>query len=190
MKKSNMLSLVVVLTVGLFALWGCPKKSEMSSAPVEPSRAETASEVKPAVAEERAAPIEPDPLSKPEEKERAAAEGLKSVYFDYDEAAIRAEAKPVIEAHAAWLRANPKAMIRIEGNCDERGTKEYNLALGQRRAANVRKYLSALGIAEGRIALVSFGKEKPLCTQQTEECMQKNRRGDLIVTEASVNAAN
>jgi peptidoglycan-associated lipoprotein len=185
MKKSNMFSLMIVLTVGVFALWGCPKKSEVSSAPAEPSRAEMTSEMKPATAEERA-----DPVSRPEEKVRTSTEGLKSVYFDYDEAAIRAEAKPVIEANAASLRANPKALIRIEGNCDERGTKEYNLALGQRRAANIGKYLAALGIAEGRIALVSFGKEKPVCTQQTEECMQKNRRGDLIVTEASASAAN
>ena len=135
-------------------------------------------------------PVQQEPVSKPEEKERAAAEGLKPVYFNFDEAAIRAEARPVVQADAAWLRANPKAVIRIEGNCDERGTKEYNLALGQRRAANIRKYLTTLGIAEGRIALLSLGKEKPLCTQQTEECMQKNRRGDLVVAEPRVSAAH
>lgn len=196
MKKSKRLSLAVVLIVGLVALWGCPKKSEMNTVS-EPSRTETAAEMQTPAIEERSARVEPEPEYKPEEpkynaesggeKARAAAEGLKPVYFDFDEAALRVDARAVIEANAAWLRANPQAKITIEGNCDERGTKEYNVALGQRRAANIRKYLAGLGIAQGRITLLSFGKEKPVCTQHTEQCMQKNRRGDFVVTEARVN---
>lgn len=196
MKRSRWLSLAVVLTVALIALWGCPKKSQMSTVS-EPSRNETVAEMQPPAIEERAARVEPEPEYKPEEpkygaesggeKARAAAEGLKPVYFDFDEAAIRVDARAVIEANAAWLRANPQAKITIEGNCDERGTKEYNLALGQRRAANIRKYLAGLGIAQGRISLLSFGKEKPACLQHTEQCMQKNRRGDFVVTAARVN---
>jgi peptidoglycan-associated lipoprotein len=123
-----------------------------------------------------------------EKKERAAAEGLKTIYFDFNQSAIRDDVKAVLEANAAWLTANPGANIRIEGNCDERGSKEYNLALGQRRAANARKYLTDLGIAESRISLISYGKEKPLCTQETEECMQKNRRGDFVVSESLLSA--
>jgi peptidoglycan-associated lipoprotein len=194
MMRSKRLSFAVVLVAGLVMLWGCPKKSEMSTVS-EPSRAETTAETQPPAIEERAA-VEPEPVYRPEEpkysaeaggeKARPAAEGLKPVYFDFDEAAIRADARAVIEANAAWLRANPKAAITIEGNCDERGTKEYNLALGQRRAANIKKYLAGLGIAQGRISLLSFGKEKPLCTQHTEGCMQKNRRGDFVVAEARV----
>jgi peptidoglycan-associated lipoprotein len=195
MQKSKRLSLAVVLLAVLVALWGCPKKSEMSTVS-EPSRTETTSEMQPPAMEERAARVEPEPAYKPEEpkydtesgeKARPAAEGLKPVFFNFDEAAIRADARAVIEANAAWLRANPKVKITIEGNCDERGTKEYNLALGQRRAANIRKYLAGMGIAEGRVSMLSFGKEKPLCTQHTEECMQKNRRGDFVASDARVN---
>jgi peptidoglycan-associated lipoprotein len=94
----------------------------------------------------------------------------------------------VLEANADWLKTNPEAKVRIEGNCDERGSKEYNIALGQRRAANVKKYLTDLGITAGRISLLSYGKEKPVCTQEIEECMQKNRRGDVIVSESMLSA--
>jgi peptidoglycan-associated lipoprotein len=73
--------------------------------------------------------------------------------------------------------------VRIEGNCDERGTIEYNQALGQRRAAAAKKYLTDMGISAKRISLISYGKEKPVCSQSTEDCWQKNRRGDLIAAE-------
>ena len=83
-------------------------------------------------------------------------------------------------ANAEWLKANPKVKIRIEGNWDERGTKEYNQARGQRRASSAKKYLTDLGIAARRISPISYGKEKPICTEQNEECWQKNRRDDLV----------
>jgi peptidoglycan-associated lipoprotein len=86
-----------------------------------------------------------------------------------------------MNANAEWLKANPKVKIRIEGNCDERGTAEYNQALGQRRAASARKYLTDLGISAGRISLISYGKEKPLCSDRVEGCWQKNRRDDFVV---------
>ena len=85
-----------------------------------------------------------------------------------------------MKANAGWLKANPNVKVRIEGNCDERGTIEYNQALGQRRAAAAKKYLTDLGIASSRISLISYGKEKPVCSEQTEECWQKNRRDDLV----------
>jgi peptidoglycan-associated lipoprotein len=86
-----------------------------------------------------------------------------------------------MKANADWLKAHPAEKIRIEGNCDERGTKEYNVALGQRRATTAKKYLMDLGIASNRISLLSYGKEKPVCTTGTEECWQKNRRDDFAV---------
>jgi peptidoglycan-associated lipoprotein len=196
MTKSKMLSLAVVLTAALFSFWGCPKKSEISTVHVPPeagTQAEAAPEYKPVEAEVRSTPADQEraPLSemKPD-TERSVAEGLKPIYFDFDQAAIRDREKAVLEANAAWLKANPKAKIRIEGNCDERGTKEYNIALGQRRAVNTKKYLSRLGIAESRVSLISYGKEQPVCAQHTEECMQKNRRGDFAVTGPVLGAAH
>jgi peptidoglycan-associated lipoprotein len=82
--------------------------------------------------------------------------------------------------NAEWLKANANVKIRLEGNCDERGTREYNQALGQRRAASARKFLMDLGISGRRIALVSYGKEKPVCTESSETCWQQNRRDDFV----------
>jgi len=85
-----------------------------------------------------------------------------------------------MKANAEWLKANPDAKVRIEGNCDERGTIEYNQALGQRRASAAKKYLVNLGIKSSRISLISYGKEKPSCMDGTESCWQENRRDDFV----------
>ena len=107
-------------------------------------------------------------------------QGLQPVHFDFDKSFIRDDAKAVMKANADWLMANPKVKVRIEGNCDERGTIEYNQALGQRRARSAKEYLTDLGIPAGRVSLVSYGKEKPVCTESNEECRQKNRRDDFV----------
>ena len=175
MKSLKTLCFMAVLAVGLFSLWGCPKKAEVTAAPEE--QKETA----PAVQEEQKAQ-QPEAVvteeAKPERAPEAA--GLQPIYFDFDRSFIRDDAKSVMTANAEWLKANPNVKIRIEGNCDERGTKEYNQALGQRRASSAKKYLTDLGIAAKRISLISYGKEKPNCTEQNEECWQKNRRDDLV----------
>ena len=111
---------------------------------------------------------------------RLRAAGLQPIYFDFDKSFVRDDARAVMKANAEWLKANPKSKVKIEGNCDERGTKEYNQALGQRRAASAKKYLTDLGIAAGRISLISYGKEKPICTESNEGCWQKNRRDSLV----------
>jgi peptidoglycan-associated lipoprotein len=108
------------------------------------------------------------------------AEGLKPVYFDFDRSFIRDDARAVMKTNAEWLKGNPNAKIRIEGNCDERGTKEYNQALGQRRAISAKKYLTDMGISAHRISLISYGKEKPICTEDNETCWQKNRRDEFV----------
>jgi peptidoglycan-associated lipoprotein len=105
---------------------------------------------------------------------------LQAVYFDFDRSFIRDDAKSAMLANAEWLKANPTVKVRIEGNCDERGTKEYNQALGQRRASSAKKYLTDMGVSAKRILLISFGKEKPVCNESTESCWQKNRRDDFI----------
>jgi peptidoglycan-associated lipoprotein len=162
------------MLVSLLALWGCPKKAEVTATP------EAQKEAAPAAKEEQK-PEEAKPEVKEEAKELAAAAvtGLQPIYFDFDKSFIRDDARSVMKANAEWLKANPKVKIKIEGNCDERGTKEYNQALGQRRATSAKKYLTDLGIAARRISLISYGKEKPICAEQNEECWQKNRRDDF-----------
>jgi OOP family OmpA-OmpF porin len=106
---------------------------------------------------------------------------LDAVYFDFDKYNIKPEVKDVLRKNADWLRTNQEYNIRIEGNCDERGTTEYNMALGERRADSAAKFLMSLGIAKERIYVVSFGEEKPICMEQNEECWSKNRRDDFVV---------
>jgi peptidoglycan-associated lipoprotein len=109
------------------------------------------------------------------------AEGLKPVYFDFDKSFIRDDAKAALKENAEWLNVNPKAKIRIEGNCDERGTIEYNQALGQRRAVSAKQYLITLGVSGNRVSLISYGKEKSSCNEHDETCWQTNRKDDFVV---------
>jgi peptidoglycan-associated lipoprotein len=104
----------------------------------------------------------------------------RSVYFDYDSDAIRAEFVPVVEAHAQFLKQYKGAKMLIQGNADERGSREYNIGLGQRRADAVRKRLVLLGATDAQIESVSLGEEKPACVDHGEDCWSKNRRGDLL----------
>jgi peptidoglycan-associated lipoprotein len=182
MRKSTLLSAAVVLAACVFAFWGCPKRTETASVP-EARTAEKpgADDEASARAREREAAARKEQEER-EARERAAAQarGLRPVFFDFDQSHIRRDARDVLKANAEWLKANPKASIRIEGNCDERGTIEYNQALGQRRALSAKKYLADLGIAPGRIALLSYGKERPVCTESAESCWQENRRADFV----------
>ena len=104
----------------------------------------------------------------------------RSVYFDYDQYVVKDEFKPLIEAHAKFLANNPKMKMLIQGNADERGSREYNLALGQKRAEAIKKALLLLGAREDQVESVSLGEEKPVCTESTEDCWAKNRRGDML----------
>jgi peptidoglycan-associated lipoprotein len=106
---------------------------------------------------------------------------LKEVFFAFDRYALSEQARAALRENAAWLKANPAAKIEIEGHCDERGTTEYNLALGAKRAAAARDYLLSLGVDVGRISSTSFGEELPACREPSEDCYQKNRR-DRFVT--------
>lgn len=122
----------------------------------------------------------------PEEEVLATAEGRTSagllpVYFDFDKYNMRSGQTSRLDQNAKWLKKNPTAKIRIEGNCDERGSNEYNLALGERRANSAQEYLTNLGIAPERIETLSYGEERPLCFEHDEECWTKNRRADFIM---------
>jgi len=105
---------------------------------------------------------------------------VRDAYFDYDSAEIRADAQVALRKTAGFLKNYPQGRVTIEGHCDERGSTEYNLALGDRRANAVKQYLVNLGVSGDRLNTVSFGKEKPFCMQSSEECYAQNRRGHFV----------
>jgi peptidoglycan-associated lipoprotein len=106
---------------------------------------------------------------------------VRDAFFDYDSAAIRPDARTALQRDADFLKGYPNARFTVEGHCDERGSTEYNLALGQRRANAVRDYLVSLGIPGDHISTTSWGKEKPFCTESSEACWQQNRRGHFTL---------
>jgi peptidoglycan-associated lipoprotein len=106
---------------------------------------------------------------------------IKDVFFDFDADAIRADMRDVLDANAAWLKKYPTVRIRVEGHCDERGTAQYNMALGERRASQVKNFLVQLGIEESRIENISLGEEKPFATGSSEDAWSQNRRGHFLV---------
>lgn len=107
---------------------------------------------------------------------------LKDVLFDFDKSDIRADARDLLKANADWIKAHPNAKIQIEGHCDERGTNEYNLALGERRANAVKKYIASLGVEADRLYTISYGEELPIDPGHTEDAWAKNRRAHFLVT--------
>jgi peptidoglycan-associated lipoprotein len=106
---------------------------------------------------------------------------LKDVHFGYDASDLDGEGQSITAQNAAWLKANPNAKVELEGHCDDRGTIEYNLALGSRRAKAAKDYLVTSGIDASRISTISYGKELPLCHEQTESCYARNRRVHFVV---------
>lgn len=104
----------------------------------------------------------------------------RSIYYDFDRYDLTSDSRALIEAHARYLRENPNVKVRIEGNADERGSTEYNLALGQQRSTGVQKVMTLLGVPEGRIEAVSFGKEKPKAGGHDETSWSENRRSDIV----------
>ena len=136
------------------------------------------------------APQPQEPAEKPKAEEQAqrprnedyvTVPQLKSLYFDFDKAVLRPDAVDTLSNNVTWLKENADTFVLIEGNADERGTAEYNLALGDRRAKSALDYLEANGIAKDRMSTVSYGKERPACTDATEECRAQNRRSDFRV---------
>jgi peptidoglycan-associated lipoprotein len=111
------------------------------------------------------------------------ANDLKPIYFEYDKADIKSDQVSVLQANASLLKMNPNARVTVEGHCDERGSEEYNLALGDRRANAVKEFLLAQGIPANRIMTVSYGEERPVCREETEECFAKNRRAAFTLNQ-------
>ena len=115
--------------------------------------------------------------------EAASLKDLSRIYFDFDRAELSSEAREILGKVAAQLKASPKKALTIEGNCDDRGTNEYNLALGQQRADAAARYLQTLGIDRKRIKTISYGEERPVCSEATEACWHKNRNATFVYSD-------
>jgi peptidoglycan-associated lipoprotein len=118
--------------------------------------------------------------TEPQSKEQVAS-GLEKIYFDFDSSALSEDARKALTGNAGYLRTSAAAKLRIEGNCDERGSAEYNIALGEKRAEAAKKYLVTMGIPEDRLATISYGKEKPADQGHDESAWAKNRRDDFTI---------
>ncbi len=168
--------LLSVLLTGLLAACASQEAKEQPKATVEekaPAPAAPAPTPQTAVATPE--PVAVDPLHDPNN-----ILSKRSVYYDFDSAVIKDEFRSLVEAHSGYLSDHRNAQVTVEGNCDERGSREYNLALGQRRADGVKKAMTVLGASSGRIQTVSFGKEKPKATGHDESSWSQNRRSDIV----------
>jgi peptidoglycan-associated lipoprotein len=182
-------SLLFVLTLALLVT-GCPKRPVVpqvaAPAPVAPPPAPAPAPPPPPAPAPAPAPTPPPAAAAPAPApaptppppppaDFAADANLKDVYFDFDKSDIRTGDAKTLDAAATYLKSNPGLLVLVEGHCDERGTAEYNVALGERRAKAAVNYLVAQGIDAGRFSVVSYGEERPVCTEKNEACWSKNR---------------
>ncbi len=175
--------LSVLMFFSFLVLTGCPPPATTKpETPSAPAQATSTSKEKPATAAKPKAPA--SSLEAVREGKAPAAGPLKDIYFEFDRYDLNADARATLKANAGWLKANPSARVEIEGHCDERGTNEYNLALGAKRAQAAMDYLITLGIAKERISTKSYGEELPVCKEQNEGCWQKNRHDRFVVIPA------
>jgi peptidoglycan-associated lipoprotein len=191
----TMTALLPIISLTLL-LAGCPKRPAMTAAtappPVPPPAAAPPTPtapptpapppVTPAPAAPPTAAPAPAPAPAPP-KEYRANEALKQIFFAFDKSDLRPEAARTLQASADYLKANPNQLVLIEGHCDERGTSEYNLALGERRAKAAMNFLVSNGIEASRITTISYGKERPVCTEKNEACWSRNRNDTFLTKE-------
>ena len=178
-----------LLLAGLI-ISGCAKRpatTAATSAPAPAPRAAAPATAAPAPAapapgpSAAPAPATAAPTTRPSPKEFTESAALKDVFFEFDKYDIRPEDTKTLDANATWLKSNADNLVLIEGHCDERGTNEYNLALGERRAKSAMNYLVSQGVQANRITIISYGKERPVCNEQNESCWSKNRRAHFLV---------
>ncbi|OGL25420.1 MAG: peptidoglycan-associated lipoprotein [Candidatus Rokubacteria bacterium RIFCSPLOWO2_12_FULL_73_47] len=189
---------IVVMSLLLFGvvLAGCAKRpaTTQASAPAPtapPPAATTPAQPSAPPAPSMAAPTRPAPApapaaaptttARPSPKEFTAIADLKDIHFDFDKYDIRPGDAKVLDANAAWLKSHGDYLVLVEGHCDERGTNEYNLALGERRAKSTMNYLVSQGVQASRITIISYGEERPQCAEKNEGCWSKNRRSHFLV---------
>ncbi len=195
--RSSMRLLVAAgLLIGSLALYGCPKRPEVVQAPPAPAGPAATAPAAPApsTAQPRApevqvtppsgAQVQPAPAAPAPSQQAGAAPAaspLKDVFYDFDKSNIRDDQKAALNDDVAWLKGNANAKVLIEGHCDERGTAEYNLALGERRAKSAKDYLIAAGIPADRISTISYGKERPFVLGHDESAWKWNRRAHFVL---------
>jgi peptidoglycan-associated lipoprotein len=197
-RRGSLFLVAPLLILALF-LVGCPKRpatmAASAPAPAPPSAAITTPTTPPPTTEPPTTPPttavpttpttpttppSPTPTQPPRASEFTANPNLNDIFFDFDKYNIRSGDAKILDANAAWLKSNPGNLVLIEGHCDERGTNEYNLALGERRAKSTMNYLVAQGVQASRITIISYGKERPTCTEHSEGCWAKNRRAHFL----------
>jgi peptidoglycan-associated lipoprotein len=127
------------------------------------------------------APAVATPGERPRVQEFTAVPDLKDIFYDFDRYDVRPEDAKTLDSNAQWLKSNPNHLVLIEGHCDERGTNEYNLALGERRAKAAMNYLVSQGVQASRITIISYGEERPQCSERSDSCWAKNRRAHFLV---------
>ncbi|ORJ55837.1 peptidoglycan-associated lipoprotein Pal [Geothermobacter hydrogeniphilus] len=178
MKKVVVMQWIAVVALCSLLAVGCAKKPAAQQAPAE-------APVETKVAVEQPTAVADQGVSESSVKEQvpadieAVARQLQRIHFDFDQFSLSAQARDILAANAALLQANPGVKVRIEGHCDERGSDEYNLALGERRAIAARDYLVSLGVAADRISTISYGEEMPLDPASNEAAWAKNRRDEF-----------
>ena len=179
------------LLVAVVVLSGCAKRpaTTQAAAPAPTGSASTTAATPPAAP----APVQsdtptaatttpaPSSTARPAVQDFAAVPELADVFFDFDKYDIRPGDAKTLDANANWLKSNSNHLVLIEGHCDERGTNEYNLALGERRAKSTMNYLVSQGVQANRITIISYGEERPQCTEHNEACWAKNRRAHFLV---------
>jgi len=164
---------ISIVLINLLAACASKKEPESVAAPATPQKVEKQAEAATSASAD-AAKTEVDPLNDPN-----SILANRSAYYPFDVAVVQEEDKPMVQAHAKYLASHANRNVRLEGNCDERGSNEYNLGLGQRRADGVKKMLELGGAQAGQMESVSYGEEKPRCTDHDEACWKQNRRTDL-----------
>lgn len=181
--KSNSFKHSLAFVLAALLLTGCETMSTADEAEDETVGGSTAEEQ--AGGETSGAPAEPQvsaeemaaqQAKEAAEREQAALREVRTFYFDFDQSVIKSESRAPLTAHAAFLSANPSLKIVLEGHCDERGTKGYNLALGESRAKSVAQFLKVNGVSDSQVEVVSYGEERPAELGQTEAAWSKNRR--------------
>jgi len=179
----------IVLPCLLLTVTACHKRPPAIAAPTRPPAAVATPPAPPPIRSNGpVATPKAKPLTESELFERMtldqlnASHPLDDVFFDYDQNFLRDDARQVLQQDAQWLAKWPQTKIRIDGHCDERGTTEYNLALGDQRVITIRDYLTSLGVSPQRIQTVTLGKESPFCTATGESCWAQNRRGHFVIT--------
>ena len=180
---------IAFLVTTVFAAAGCHHSKPPAIAPTRAAAASTAPTAPPAPPRPPSPAPAPPHTPTPDElfqreslTDLNAAHPLGDAFFDYNQTTLRDDARRALQQDAEWLAKWPTTKVMVEGHCDERGTAEYNLGLGDRRAKQVETYLESLGVSPSRIVTESLGKEKPFCAGSGESCWSENRRGHFVIT--------